>query len=79
KIIGAVLVAVLVLYRLTAPPKGRREKLTTTEPRAVRWILTGIALIFIGLFLVLPLAAVFTEALRKGWDAYVAGLQEPDA
>ncbi len=79
KIIGVVLVAVLVLYRLTAPPKGRREKLTTTEPRAVRWILTGIALIFIGLFLVLPLAAVFTEALRKGWDAYVAGLQEPDA
>jgi sulfate transport system permease protein len=59
KIVGAVLVAVVVLYKLTAPKKGRREKLTTTEPRAVRWLLTGIALSFIGLFLVLPLAAVF--------------------
>jgi sulfate transport system permease protein len=30
-------------------------------------------------FLVLPLAAVFTEALRKGFDAYWVALQEPDA
>jgi sulfate transport system permease protein len=31
------------------------------------------------LFLVLPLAAVFSEALRKGLDAYWSALQEPDA
>ncbi len=31
------------------------------------------------LFLVLPLAAVFTEALRKGFGAYLAALREPDA
>jgi sulfate transport system permease protein len=31
------------------------------------------------LFLVLPLAAVFSEALRKGFDAYWSALQEPDA
>ena len=31
------------------------------------------------LFLVVPLAAVFYEALRKGFDAYLAALQEPDA
>jgi sulfate transport system permease protein len=31
------------------------------------------------LFLVLPLAAVFAEALRKGWGAYWEALQEPDA
>jgi sulfate/thiosulfate transport system permease protein len=31
------------------------------------------------LFLVLPLAAVFTEALRKGLDAYLEALKEPDA
>jgi sulfate transport system permease protein len=31
------------------------------------------------LFLVLPLAAVFTEALRKGFGAYLDGLREPDA
>ena len=31
------------------------------------------------LFLVLPLAAVFAEALRKGFGAYLEGLREPDA
>jgi sulfate transport system permease protein len=31
------------------------------------------------LFLVLPLAAVFTESLRKGFDAYIEALKEPDA
>lgn len=59
----------------TAP----RERAGTTEAPWVRWLLTGIALAFLLLFLVLPLAAVFTEALRKGVDAYLAGLSEPDA
>ncbi|MDH1291124.1 MULTISPECIES: sulfate ABC transporter permease subunit CysW [Comamonas] len=80
QVLGAILVAVLLAYRLTAPKKGAKpEKVTTTESRAVRWILTGVALAFIALFLVLPLAAVFTEALRKGWSAYLDGLREPDA
>ncbi len=51
----------------------------TTEPDWVRYILIGAALTFMFLFLVLPLAAVFTEALRKGVDAYWQALQEPDA
>ncbi len=51
----------------------------TTESAWVCWTLTGIALVFMFLFLVLPLAAVFTEALRKGWDAYWEALKEPDA
>jgi sulfate/thiosulfate transport system permease protein len=55
-----------------------RRILTTEEPW-VRATLIGIALAFIALFLVLPLAAVFTEALRKGLDAYIAALKEPDA
>ncbi|WP_353235467.1 sulfate ABC transporter permease subunit CysW [Diaphorobacter ruginosibacter] len=80
KVIGAILVLVLIAYRLTAPRKSARpEALTTTEPRAVRWLLTGVVMVFLLLFLVLPLAAVFTEALRKGVDAYLAGLREPDA
>jgi len=45
----------------------------------LRRILIGIALVFVGLFLVLPLAAVFTEALRKGFDAFYEALKEPDA
>ncbi|WP_394754932.1 sulfate ABC transporter permease subunit CysW [Rhodoferax sp.] len=51
----------------------------TTEPPWVRWSLIGLALGFVFLFLLLPLAAVFTEALRKGLPAALEALQEPDA
>jgi len=51
----------------------------TTEARWIRRSLIGLALVFMFLFLVLPLAAVFTEALRKGLDAYLQALKEPDA
>ncbi len=39
----------------------------------------GISLSFLGFFLFLPLAAVFVEALSRGWQAYLAALAEPDA
>jgi sulfate/thiosulfate transport system permease protein len=52
---------------------------STTEAVWVRWTLTALALAFMALFLVLPLAAVFAEALRKGWGAYLAALSEPAA
>jgi sulfate transport system permease protein len=51
----------------------------TTEPTWVRWSLIGLALGFVLLFLLLPLAAVFTEALRKGLPAALEALREPDA
>ena len=51
----------------------------TTEAPWVRWGLIALALTFLLLFLVLPLAAVFAEALRKGVGAYLSGLREPDA
>ncbi|MDB5893866.1 MAG: sulfate transporter permease subunit CysW, partial [Rhodoferax sp.] len=57
----------------------RRARAGTTEAPWVRWTLIGIALIFLFLFLLLPLAAVFTEALRKGFGAYFEALAEPDA
>jgi sulfate transport system permease protein len=57
----------------------RNARAGTTEPAWVRTTLISIALVFMFLFLVLPLAAVFTEALRKGWDAYWEALKEPDA
>ncbi|MBP6536489.1 MAG: sulfate ABC transporter permease subunit CysW, partial [Xylophilus sp.] len=56
-----------------------RARAGTTEAPWVRRTLIGIALLFVALFLVMPLAAVFTEALRKGFGAYVDGLREPDA
>ena len=51
----------------------------TTESAAVRYTLIGMALVFVVLFLILPLAAVFTEALRKGADAFFEAFKEPDA
>ena len=51
----------------------------TAEKRWVRYTLLTLGLAFFSLFLLLPLAAVFTEALRKGWDTYLASLIEPDA
>jgi len=57
----------------------RRAQAGTTEPAWVKFVLIGLALTFMFFFLVLPLAAVFTEALRKGLEAYWASLQEPDA
>ena len=58
---------------------GIPKRVSTTESRGVRWLLTALALGFMGLFLVLPLAAVFVEALRGGWQAYWDALKEPDA
>jgi sulfate transport system permease protein len=51
----------------------------TVEPLWVRVLLIGIALAFLTLFLFVPLAAVFAEALTKGWQAYLAAIIEPDA
>jgi sulfate/thiosulfate transport system permease protein len=45
----------------------------------VRWTLIALALGFMTLFLFVPLATVFIEALKKGWDVYVAAITEPDA
>ena len=56
-----------------------QRRLSTTEAPWVRYTLIGVALTFVILFLILPLAAVFTEALRKGFGAYLAALKEPDA
>jgi sulfate transport system permease protein len=50
-----------------------------TESRAVRWVLTTIALIFLALFLVVPLAAVFAQAFAKGVAYYFESLKDPDA
>jgi len=49
------------------------------EPRLVRWTLIALALGFLALFLLVPLVAVFAEALRKGVAVYLAALREPDA
>jgi len=52
---------------------------STGEPAWLRRTLITLALLFVGLFLILPLAAVFTEALRKGAEAFFDAFKEPDA
>ncbi|WP_338618421.1 sulfate ABC transporter permease subunit CysW [Pigmentiphaga sp. CHJ604] len=49
------------------------------EPTWVRRLLLVVSLGFLALFLLLPLAVVFSEALKKGWELYAQALVEPDA
>jgi sulfate transport system permease protein len=50
-----------------------------TEPDWMRVSLTVIALAFLGVLVLLPVVAIFAEALSKGFDVYVASIIEPDA
>jgi len=51
----------------------------TREPHWVKWILITVSLSFFGVFLLLPLISVFSEALKKGWEIYWIAVTEPDA
>jgi sulfate transport system permease protein len=65
---------------LTTPsPNGTTSRSALTEPAWVKWLLVGVSLAFLGLFLFTALVAVFAEALRGGIGAYFAGIREPDA
>ncbi|WP_432777026.1 sulfate ABC transporter permease subunit CysW [Brevibacillus gelatini] len=49
-----------------------------TEPAYVRWSLIAVAFLFLGLFLILPLIAVFTEAFKQGADVFFAAISDPE-
>ncbi|WP_413816710.1 sulfate ABC transporter permease subunit CysW [Piscinibacter gummiphilus] len=51
----------------------------TAEPAWVRRTLIAVALLFLTLFLFVPLVSVFFEAFKKGVDVYLAAITEPDA
>ncbi|WP_036169591.1 sulfate ABC transporter permease subunit CysW [Massilia sp. 9096] len=51
----------------------------TLEPRWVRYALITVALLFMTLFLFVPLVAVFTEALKGGWNTYKDAIFDDDA
>src|SRR5580698_3255527 len=50
----------------------------TAEPPFIKWTLIFIALAFALLFLLLPLANVFYEAMGRGFAFYLKSLSEPD-
>ena len=57
----------------------RRARPAHAEPAWVRWSLIVAALLFLTLFLFVPLAAVFYEAFKKGWHVYLAAVTETEA
>lgn len=68
-----------MVYDSRRPVAPGRLQPATSEPRGVRWALIGIAVLFLALVLVLPLALVFAEAFRKGGDVFLAALTEREA
>jgi sulfate/thiosulfate transport system permease protein len=49
------------------------------EPFWIRWLLIGVTLVFLGIFLLVPLMVVFLQAFDKGWNVYLASLYDSDA
>lgn len=71
-------------HSLQDPPKIPFEPLiqrnaAISEPAWVRWSLIAVALVFLALFLLLPLVSVFTEAFRNGLGPYFAAIVDHDA
>jgi sulfate transport system permease protein len=63
---------------VSSMPLRQRAVDARTESPLTRWVLIGAALLFLLLFLVIPLIAVFSMALQKGAGAYVASLLQPE-
>jgi sulfate transport system permease protein len=62
-----------------AAAQAPRKATNTLEPGWVRYALIAVALLFLTLFLFVPLVAVFFEALKNGWATYKEAVIEPDA
>ncbi|WP_231639355.1 sulfate ABC transporter permease subunit CysW [Sphingomonas profundi] len=58
---------------------GAPNRRATAESPATRIVLIGVALAFLGIFLLLPLIAVFAEALQRGVAPFLDAIVEPDA
>ena len=50
-----------------------------SKPRGMAWAVIAIALVWLALVILMPLASVFVEALRKGVPAFLAAFDDPDA
>src|SRR5215470_10100878 len=50
-----------------------------TEPGAIRFVIVALAVLFLLIFVVLPLVVVFASAFSKGVSAYFSALSEPEA
>ena len=64
---------------IASAPRGSSAEESRTESGAVRVIIIAAAVIFLTVFVVLPLAVVFAQAFSKGISTYLAALSEPEA
>lgn len=55
------------------------QRLATRDSGRVKAAILLLSLTFFTVFIFLPLILVFVEAFRKGWQAYIAALIDPDA
>lgn len=55
------------------------ESYSLQESAITKWTLIIISLLFLLLFLILPLLSIFVMAFEKGWETYIASITEPDA
>jgi sulfate transport system permease protein len=60
------------------PGAAGTNRAALADPPLIRWLLIGLGLAFLGLFVALPITAVFVEALRKGLGAYLDAIVEPE-
>lgn len=58
---------------------GATKSYALQESPIVKWSLIIVSLVFLALFLILPLVSIFVTALEKGWATYVASITDPDA
>ena len=60
------------------PLRAQAIRTAKRDPFAVQLGLTILALLAIGLFIVLPLVAVFVQAFANGWEGYRGPVQSPE-
>ena len=63
---------------IAAAPAQVKSASVRRDSAIVQWGLTLLALLGLGVFIVLPLLAVFVQAFAKGWSAYVRAIAEPN-
>jgi sulfate/thiosulfate transport system permease protein len=67
-----------IVTRLERTSSASTARRATADSPALKWTLLAVAFTFLAFFLVLPLAAVFAEAFRRGVEAYFEAFTDPD-
>lgn len=68
-----------MIVKVVIKKKQNREGKLGVAVLVGRWFLILTALLFVTLFLIVPLCVVFAQAFSKGWDAYLEAITDPDA